>query len=132
MDIKKYIFRMTLILAAAEFVCVGIMVGIFAMLGYFHWNVIVGGLVGLILTTGNFFFMAVGTQIAVDQTQQHGANNGKATIKFSYFGRILVIFAVLAAFAATQWGHPLAMVIPLLLERPILTVADFLGRKGDQ
>lgn len=132
MDIKKYIFKMTLILGLAELVCAGITVGIFAMLGYFHWNVIVGSLVGLLLTVGNFFLMAVGTQIAANQAQEQDVKTGKATIHFSYFGRIIVMFAVLAAFAAAGWGQPIAMVIPLLLERPILTVADYLGRKGDQ
>ena len=123
---------MTLILSIAELICVGIMAGIFAMLGYFHWNVIVGGIVGLLLTVGNFFVRAISTQIAVNQAQEQNANTGKATVRFSYFGRIAVIFAVLAAFAATEWGHPLALVIPLLLERPILTFADYFGRKGDQ
>ena len=132
MNSRKYILSQTGLLALGQLVCIGAMIGVFALAGHFDYRVILGAVVGGILAIGNFFFMAVGTQIAVDQTQQHGANNGKATIKFSYFGRILVIFAVLAAFAATQWGHPLAMVIPLLLERPILTVADFLGRKGDQ
>lgn len=132
MDIKKYIFKMTLILAVAELVCVGIMVGIFAMVGHFHWNVIVGGLVGLVLTVGNFFFMAVGTQIAANQAQEQDVKTGKATIHLSYFGRIAVMFAILVAFAVAGWGQPIAMVIPLLLERPILTFADYFGRKGDQ
>ena len=132
MDIKKYISRMTLILGVAELVCVGLMTGIFAMLGYFHWNVIVGGLVGLALTVGNFFVMAIGTQIAANQAQEQNVKTGKATIQFSYFGRIAVMFAVLAAFAVSGWGQPIAMVVPLLLERPILTFADYFGRKGDQ
>jgi len=131
-DIKKYIFRMTLILAVAELICVGIMVGLFAMLGHFHWNVIVGGSVGLVLTVGNFFFMAIGTQIAANQAQEQDVKTGKATIHFSYFGRIAVMFIVMAAFAYIGWGQPIAMVIPLLLERPILTFADYFGRKGDQ
>lgn len=132
MDIKKYIFKMTLLLAVFELVGVGITTGIFAMLGHFHWNVIVGGLVGLVLTVGNFFFMAIGTQIAADRAMAQDVKAGKATIHFSYFGRIAVMFIVMAAFAYVGWGQPIAMVIPLLLERPILTVADYLGRKGDQ
>ena len=46
MDSRKYVFLETLRVAVGEAVCVAAMIGIFALLGQFSREVVIGGIVG--------------------------------------------------------------------------------------
>ena len=132
MDIRKFILRHTLILTVGLLICVGAMVGIFALLGALDWTVLVGGAIGLVLAVGNFFFMALSASSAADKAEQQDVKAGKATIKSSFMFRLLVIFALLFVFAKSGVANPIAMVVPLFLVRPIISVAAFFSKPGKE
>ena len=56
---RKYVFKETALIAIGEAVGVALMFGVYALLGKFDVSVVLGGLVGLLVATGNFFFLAV-------------------------------------------------------------------------
>lgn len=132
MDIRKFILRHTLILTVGQLVCVGAMVGIYALLGQLDWTVPIGGIIGLVLAVGNFFFMALSASSAADKAQNQDVKAGKATIKSSFMFRLLVMFALLFVFAKTGVADPIAMVVPLFLVRPIISVVAFFDKPGKE
>lgn len=130
MDSRKYILRQTLLILAGQAVCVAAMLGIFALLGMFDRSVVLGGIFGGLIATANFFFMAIGATIASDKACQQDVKGGQATVKISYFGRMIVIAIVLFALVKSGLCNVYSAVLPLIFTRPILTIFEFF-RKGD-
>ncbi len=127
---RKIVLRETAIIAAGELICCGIMVGVFALVGSFQWNVLWGALVGYALTVGNFFFMAVGTALAADKAQAQNVTSGKNVIRSSMALRYLILFVLLFAFAKSGLCNVLALVLPLAFVRPVLMFGEFFRKKG--
>lgn len=131
MDSRKIVFRETAIVFAGQVLCVGLMLAIYALLGHFTTGVLLGGLAGGFLATLNFFFMAVGASIAIDQAEQQNVKGGKSTIHGSYFLRLAVLFLILFACGKSGLFSPIPLVLPLIFVRPILTVAEFFRKSGE-
>lgn len=131
MDSRKLVFQETAVVAIGQVVCVGLMYGIFALLGQFDNTVLLGGIVGAILSILNFFFMAIGALIASDKAVNQNASGGKATIKTSYLARMVVIAIVLIAFAKSELCNLFALALPLAFVRPIITIAEFFRKPGE-
>lgn len=131
MDSRKFIFQQTAIIAAGQVVCVGAMYGIFALLSAFDSTVLLGGIVGAVLSLLNFFFMAVGVTLAADKATNQNVSGGKATIKTSYLLRTILLAVVLFAFAKSGLCNVIALVLPLAFVRPIITVAEFFRKPGE-
>ena len=131
MDSRKFIFQQTAIIAAGQVVCVGAMYGIFALLSAFDRTVLLGGIVGAVLSLLNFFFMAVGVTLAADKATNQNVSGGKATIKTSYLLRTILLAVVLFAFAKSSLCNVIALVLPLAFVRPIITVAEFFRKPGE-
>ena len=130
MDSRKFVLKQTAIIAIGQAICVAAMIGIFALLGQLNMAVLWGGLVGGVLSVLNFFLMAVGAMRAADKAQQQDVKGGQATIKSSMALRMVLMAVVLVAFGISGICNVLAMVLPLAFTRPILTLADFLGKAG--
>lgn len=129
MDSRKIVLKQTGIVALGEIVCVAGMIGIFALLGRFDKTVILGGIVGGAVAILNFFFMAIGVNIAADKAAQDNAKGGQATIRSSYMMRLVCMFLILFAFAKSGYCNVIAMVLPLAFVRFVLTIAEFFKRK---
>lgn len=129
---RKYVIKETALVFAGVMVCVAVMCGVYAMLGKFGLPVVLGGLVGGVLTTANFFFMAVGATLAADKAEADNVKGGKALIKSSYMLRLVVLFVILFACAKSGWFDLLALVLPLAFVRPVLGIAEFFRKSGDQ
>ena len=97
MDSRKYVIKQSALILAGQAICVAVMIGIFALLGHYSTKVLVGGILGGVLATLNFFFMAVGVSIAADKAQNQDVKGGKATISISQTARLLVLAAILFA-----------------------------------
>lgn len=132
MDSRKYVFLETLRVAVGEAVCVAAMIGIFALLGQFSREVVIGGIVGGLVAVGNFFFMAVGVTLAADRAESQDVRGGKAMVSSSYTIRLIVMAVVLFAAAKSGYCNVFALVIPLAFVRPVLTVGEFFRKSGDQ
>ena len=107
-----------------------LMCGVYALLGKFSLKVVLGGLVGTVVATGNFFFMAMVATLAADRAQQQDVETGKKMLKGSYPLRLLVMAAVLVLCAISGWFDVLALVLPLVFVRPVLTITEFFKKKG--
>lgn len=125
MDSRKLVFTESAIVALGTALCSAAMVGIFALLGKYDSTVLLGALVGTILSTLNFFFMALIAMIAADKAEQQNVKGGQALIRGSYPLRMAVLFLVLFAFAKSGLCNPIALVVPLVFVRPTITIAEF-------
>ena len=130
MDSRKIVFQETAIVAIGVLVCAGLMGGIFAALGYFQMNVLWGALGGWLVTVGNYFFMAVTVSLAADKATEGQVQQAQKMIRLSSTVRLLAM-AVLLFVGIKLGANVLALVLPLLFERPILMLAEFFRKKGD-
>ena len=130
MDSRKIVYKETAIIAVGEVICSGIMVGIFAALGHFQWNVLWGALAGSAVMIANYFFMAVTVSLAADRAQQGDVDQAKKMVQLSSVGRLIAMGLVL--FLGIKLGaNVIALVLPLAFARPILMLAEFFRKKGD-
>lgn len=126
----RSVYRQTAAVALGQALSVGLMFAIFALVGSFGRVVLLGGIIGGVLAVANFFFMAVGASLASDRAQQQDVKGAQALIRSAYILRIVLLFIVLFACAKSGIADPIALVLPLVFVRPILTVAEFFKRKG--
>ena len=130
MDPRKIVYKETAIIAIGELILSGIMVGIFAALGHFQWNVLWGALAGSAVMIANYFFMAVTVSLAADRAQQGDVEQAKKMVQLSSVGRLIAMGLVL--FLGIKLGaNVIALVLPLAFARPILMLAEFFRKKGD-
>lgn len=130
MNTKKLLLQETGLVAAGQLICCSLMAGIFAIAGKFDLSVVSGALVGALIATLNFFIMALCAGIAADKAGHQDVKGGQALIQISYMGRLIGLFAILALCAKSGRFNLLALVLPLAFTRPILTIAEFLKKKG--
>ncbi len=132
MDSRKIVYRETGIVAIGQVICLAVMYAVFALLGYFDSTVLLGGIIGTALAVGNFFFMAVGASLAADKAVNQDVKGGTALVKSSYMLRLLVIFLILFACVKSGLCNAFASVLPLVFVRPIITVAEFFRKSGEE
>lgn len=130
MDPRKFIIRETAMLLLGELIGAAAVCGCFALLGHFNYTVALGAALGALLATANFFFMAIASNSAADKAIEQDVKGGKATIKTSFYLRMIVIALLLVVFAKSGHCNVIAMVIPLFLAFPVLTVIEFFRKSG--
>lgn len=131
MDSRKIVYKETAVVAIGVAICVAIMLAVFALLGAFDRSVLLGGIIGGVLTVANFFFMAVGTALAADKAENQDVKGGKAVISSSYALRMVLLFVLMFACVKSGLCDVVALVLPLAFVRPILTIAEFFRKKGE-
>lgn len=129
MDSRKVVFKETGIAAAGVAVGVGLMLAVCGLLGYFSRPVWLGGAVGGVFSVLNFFFMSVGVNLAADRAAAGNVKSGKTLIRTSYFVRLALLFLVFYACAKSGLCEPIPLVVPLILPRLALTVAEFFRKE---
>ncbi|MCI6956111.1 MAG: ATP synthase subunit I [Candidatus Faecousia sp.] len=130
MESRKIVYRETGIVAIGVTVCTAVMMLVYALLGRFDLSVLWGGLMGAVLSIGNFFLMALGTSLAADKAENQDVKGGSLLVRNSYMLRLLVLFVVLILCAKTEVFNLIALVLPLVFVRPTLTVVEFFRKKG--
>ena len=131
MDSRKFILGKTAIIAVGQIVCVAIMIGVFWLLGYYNRSVLLGGILGGLIAIGNFFAMAICADLAADRAQKGNVAAGQALMKASYVGRLAVMAILLFALVKSGYCHAVATVLPLIFNRPILTLSEFFGKGSE-
>lgn len=129
-DSRKFVLKETALIAAGEVICVALMCAVYALIGKFSFSVVLGGLVGLLVATGNFFALAMVATLASDRAEAGDPLAGQKLMKSSYPIRLLVMAGVLILCAKSGIFDVIALVVPLLFVRPILTIAEFFKKKG--
>ena len=132
MDSRKFVLTETAIIAAGQAICVGVMIGIFALLDKFDTSVWLGGIAGGVLAVANFFFMALSATVASDKAVEQNVKGGQLTMRLSYMVRLAVLFIILYALVKSGVCNVLTAVLPLLFTRPILFVAEFFRKSGEK
>ena len=130
MDPRKFIIKETALLALGEAVCVAAMALIYALLGSLDYKVLLGGAIGLVIAVGNFFFMAISSDMAAEKAMGQDVKGGKAAVKLSYTLRLVVMGVLLLVCAKSGHCNALAMVCPLLFVFPIIAVIEFFRKAG--
>ncbi len=132
MDSRKIVWKETAIIAVGQILCVAVMIGLFAMLGYYDQTVLFGGIFGGVLAIANFFFMAVGTSLAADKAEAQNVKGGKAIIQMSFLIRQILLIVFLLAGVKSGKCNLIALLLPLVFTRPILTIGEFFRKSGDK
>ncbi|MBO5079090.1 MAG: ATP synthase subunit I [Oscillospiraceae bacterium] len=130
LESRKIVFQETAVVLIGELLCTGIMYGIYGLLSLFTVKVLLGGLLGCLLAVLNFFFMAVSASLASDKAQQQDVEGGQKLMRTSMLLRHLLLFVVLIAAAVSKYFDLIALLLPLLFVRPVLTLAEFFKKKG--
>ena len=130
MQARKHVFRETGIMAVGQLIGAALTVAVFWALGYFQPNVLWGVLAGCLVTLGNYFFMAVTVDLAADRAEQGQVQQAQKMVQLSSTVRLVVMGLVL--FLCIRMGaNVVALLVPLLLERPILMLSEFFRKKVD-
>lgn len=130
MQARKHVFRETGIMAVGQLIGGALTVAVFWALGYFQPNVLWGVLAGCLVTLGNYFFMAVTVDLAADRAEKGEVQQAQKMVQLSSTVRLVVMGLVL--FLCIHMGaNVVALLVPLLLERPILMLSEFFRKKVD-
>ena len=127
---RKFVLTQTAVIALGEVVCVALMCGVYALIGKWSLSVLLGGLAGLLIAVGNFFALAMMATLAADKAEAGDPVAGQKLMKSSYPIRLLVMAGALFLCAKSGYFDVIALVVPLLFVRPILTVQEFFKKKG--
>ena len=130
MESRKIALHETGIVAIGVAVCVGLMFGIYALIGRFSMAVLLGGVVGGLISIANFFAIAIIATLAADRAENQDVIGGKKLISNSYPLRMLALAGILFACAKSGVFDLIALVLPLVFVRPTITVAEFFRKKG--
>lgn len=130
MDSRKTILKNTAVIALGEAICAAVMVGIFAALGYYSLRVLLSALVGCVVITVNYLFMAITVSLAADRAAQGDVEQGKKMISLSSTVR-LVCMGLILLVALKLGANAIALLLPLVFLRPILMLVEFFGKKVD-
>ena len=130
MNNRKYIFSQTAIILIGELVLSALMMGAFAALGYFDLSVVLGALAGSLIATTNHLVLMLGVLAAASKAEKQDVKGGQMLVQMSYMGRLLGLFLILVLCAKSEIFNLLALVIPLVFTRPVLTIAEYFNKKG--
>lgn len=113
-------------LALALLVCVGVMLGFYALANALTRNVLLGALIGLALALGNFVILSVTVSNAIDRAARDGeSKRAKLEIQSSALLRPIVLLAIYVALFRTNICDPVAALLPLLFAQIAIKVLEF-------
>lgn len=130
MDNRKYILSQTAAVLIGELVLSALMVGIFAALGYFDRSVVLGAAVGSLIATVNHLILMLGVLAASSKAEKQDVKGGQMLVQLSYMGRLIGLFLILVLCAKSGTFNLIALVLPLVFTRPVLTIAEHFNKKG--
>lgn len=121
--------RELLIFAAGELIGLGLMLGVYALLHKFSLMVVLGGCVGAALAILNYALTALGVARAADKAEQGDAVGARRMISLSMTVRYLLLIGALVGCALSGRFDVVAMVIPLLLGRLVISLGELFRKK---
>ena len=130
MDNRKYVISQAVTVLIGELILSALMVAVFAVLGYFDRSVLFGAAAGAVIATVNHVVLVLGVLMASAKAEKQDVKGGQALVQMSYMGRLLGLFLVLVLCAKSGMFNLIALVIPLVFTRPILTITDHYNKKG--
>lgn len=128
----KAALRATAPIALGVTVLSGLMLMMYALLGFFRLPVLWGAIAGTGLALLNFFLMALSAGTAADKAQNQDVKGGQTVMQLSYLFRLVVLFALLVVCVKLFGFDPLASVLPVVFVRPVITVYELFLKKGEK
>lgn len=132
MGSRKEALRQTLYILIGEAVGTGILFAVFALLSRWSGKVLAGGLIGMLLSTLNFFFMAVSAELAADKAENQDVRGGTRMVRVSYLLRLAALFGILLLCYKSGFCDLFALLVPLLFVRPTILIVEFFGKPGEK
>ena len=118
-------------LAVALVVGVGVMLGIYALMGKFTSSVFLGAVIGSLLAIGNFLSLSITVSNALDRAaRDQDPQRAQLSIQASSVVRLLALAAIYILLFRAKVCDPVAALIPLLLAQAALNLVEFF-RKDD-
>lgn len=130
MDNRKYVFSQVLTVLIGELLLSALMVAVFAILGHFDKSVVYGAAAGAVIATLNHLVLVLSVMAASEKAEKQDVKGGQMLIQMSYFGRTIGLFLILVLCAKSGIFNLIALVIPLVFTRPILTITEKYNKKG--
>ena len=132
MDSRKIVLQETGIVAIGVTLCSAVMVGVFALMKLFDLSVLLGAVMGTVLTVLNFLVMAICASLAADKAAADDVRGAKALISASQTGRYVVLALLLFACGISGYFNVFALVLPLVFVQPTITIAEFFRKSGEK
>lgn len=104
---------------------------VFLIVGYFapdyawNWTVLTGNLLGGAAAVGNFYFMALGVQRALEKDPE----DAKKSMKLSSSTRMLALFVVAVIGVVLSCFHTVAVLVPMLFPRMAIAIRPLWDKK---
>ena len=130
MDNRKYVLSQVSTVLIGELLLSALMVGVFALLGHFDKSVLLGAAAGAVIATLNHLVLVLSVMAASEKAEKQDVKGGQALVQMSYMGRLIGLFLILVLCAKSGIFNLIALVIPLVFTRPILTITDHFNKKG--
>ena len=130
MDNRKFVLSQTLTVLIGELILSALMAAVFAVLGYFDLSVVLGAAAGIVIATVNHLVLILGVMAASTKAEKQDVKGGQALVQMSYIGRLAGLFLVLVLCAKSGVFNLIALVLPLVFTRPVLTFSEFFHKKG--
>ena len=125
-ETENVTLRETVKIVIGEVVVILLICLVFALLGKFDLSVLWGALLGSVLNILYFFLMCLG----VNRTfSEENPKKQKLSLKTSYFMRLLLLGAGLAVGLKSTYFNNIALIIPVLMTRPILTITELFRKE---
>ena len=115
----------TMKIAVGELVVLILMILVFLAVGKFDLSVVWGGLLGTAANLIYFLIICIGVNSAVHEEDK---KRQKLSLSVSYYLRLIVLGIIVAVGLKFDCFNNIAVIVPVLMTRPILTVAEILGK----
>ena len=136
-------------LALCEVVVSALVCGVFLIIGKYDYTVLLGAILGSVVTVANFALLTVSVNRAVDRylelrgdremddeeaekfASEHAMAVQNAATRSFIIRTVSMLATLAAAFIFTSWFSPIATAVPLLMFRPLLAVIESIkGKKS--
>lgn len=132
MNLDRSIVREICIVAIGETLLCALMVGVFALLGYYSPKVLYGALLGGGLSIANFLITALSVCIAAKKAAEQNVKGGSATMHGSLALRYLLLLVILFFAAKSGRFHLISLLLPLIFVRPLISLGELFRKSGDK
>lgn len=126
MQKNRAVLRQVGFFSVWELAAVLLMLLVFALLGKFSTEVLLGAVLGTVLAIGNFLALSITVSNALDRVaEQQNPAAAQLGIQGSSVGRMLVIAVILIVALRAGVCHPIAALLPLLFAQFALKLLVF-------
>ena len=107
-------------------------IGVYALLGRFSVDVLLGALFGMVVSCANFLALTVTVSRAADRAEGGDPMKARAAVQGSSVLRLLALAAVYILVLKLTTLDPLAAVLPLVFVQISISLFEFFRKDGEK